>query len=291
MALNGEQNALWKVWEERDPITIPGTCYTLRGFSIAALRTNFYIKELGVMLDGGLSAEYSPDHIFITHSHTDHIASLPFHMYSTKPESKIQIYCPEDSCKNLDKMIKSMLNINNDIPNMDNINPLYDLIPVKEGSFYLTLRNRKFRIEVIKCYHTISCLGFGFIEIRNKLKEEYMKLSQKEIAELRKSGVEISHEVEYPVFCYLGDTSRKILENKNIEKYKNIMIECTFIEKEDLEQADLTLHMHWDYLKDYVNDHLNTTFILYHFSRRYKRSDIKKFFDGVKLDNIIPWIN
>ncbi|ARF11780.1 beta-lactamase superfamily domain [Klosneuvirus KNV1] len=291
MALNGEQNALWKVWEERDPITIPGTCYTLRGFSIAALRTNFYVKELGVMLDGGLSAEYSPDHIFITHSHTDHIASLPFHMYATKPNSKIQIYCPEDSCHNIDKMIKSMININNELPNIDNNNPYYDLIPVKEGSFYLTIRNRKFRIEVIKCYHTISCVGYGFIEVRNKLNDEYVKLPQKDIAELRKSGVEISHEVEYPIFCYLGDTSRKILENKEIEKYKNIMIECTFIEKEDLGQADQTLHMHWDYMENYIMSHSEITFILYHFSRRYKRSEIKKFFDNAKLSNIIPWIN
>lgn len=291
MALNGEQNALWKVWEERDPITIPGTCYTLRGFSIAALRTNFYIKELGIMLDGGLSAEYSPDHIFITHSHTDHIASLPFHMYANKQNSKIQIYCPKDSCQVVDTMIKSMININDDLPNINTVNPYYDLIPVKEGSFHLLIRNRKFRIEVIKCYHTVSCVGYGLIEIRSKLNEEYIGLPQKDIAELRKSGVEISHEVEYPVFCYLGDTSKEILSNPEIMKYKNLMIECTFIEKEDVEQADQTLHMHWDYLKDFVKDHSEITFILYHFSRRYKRSEIKKFFDEMDLKNVIPWIN
>ena len=94
MAEHNEQNALWKVWDDREPITIPGTQYTLRGFSIAALRTNFFIKELSIMLDGGLSANYSPDHIFITHSHTDHIANLPFHLYSAKENSKIQIYAP-----------------------------------------------------------------------------------------------------------------------------------------------------------------------------------------------------
>lgn len=48
-------NALWNTWNDREPIKIPNTEYTLKGFSIAALRTNFYIKELGIMLDAGLS--------------------------------------------------------------------------------------------------------------------------------------------------------------------------------------------------------------------------------------------
>src|SRR5438094_6939082 len=36
-------NALWRVWEDHEPMRIPETTYTLRGFSIAALRTHFYI--------------------------------------------------------------------------------------------------------------------------------------------------------------------------------------------------------------------------------------------------------
>ncbi|QKF94465.1 ribonuclease Z [Fadolivirus algeromassiliense] len=291
MSLNSEQNALWKVWEDRDPITLPDTTYTLRGFSIAALRTNFYIKELGIMLDGGLSASYSPDYIFITHSHTDHVASLPFHLYSAKLDTKMQIYVPEESLDNIDKMINSVININADVPGIDEYDPLYCLIPVRDGVINQIIRGKKFKIEIIKCYHGVPCVGYGFIEMRNKLKEEYRDLPPNEIGKLRKSGIDVTHEVEYPIFCFLGDTSKEILNDSRIQKYRTIMIECTFINKEDIEQADKTMHMHWDYLKDYVESHPDNTFILYHFSRRNKKSDIEQFFENMNIPNVIPWIN
>ncbi len=74
-------NPLYKAWEAREPIKLAGTQYTLRGFSIAGYRTNFYIKELDLMLDAGISANFAPKKILITHCHSDHIANLPFHLY------------------------------------------------------------------------------------------------------------------------------------------------------------------------------------------------------------------
>lgn len=298
MSIN-ETNALWNVWNDRDPIEIPNTEYTLKGFSVAALRTNFYIKELGVMLDGGLSANIYADHIFITHAHSDHIASLPFHLYSVKPESKIQIYAPEEACKNLDQFIQSLLMINMEFPDGElnnNENQIvnekcYDLIPLKPSTFELNIKNKVFKIEAIKCYHGVPCLGYGFIEKRNKLKQEYLGLSPKEIGMLKKRGIDICIEVEFPIFCFLGDTSKEILNDTSLEKYKTIMIECTFITDDDIEQANKTSHMHWKSLEPYILSHPSITFILYHFSRRYKKSDLEIFFKKMDLQNVIAWIN
>ena len=78
------------------------------GYSIAALRTNFYIKELGLMLDAGLSiAKVTINHMLITHCHSDHIATLPFHIYSYKENEKIKIYIP----KGIEKHIKDFIEI------------------------------------------------------------------------------------------------------------------------------------------------------------------------------------
>ena len=66
MSQGSEINSLWKVWDtslkvsydkQNDSINIStdtqckldGTEYTIRGFSIAALRTNFIIKELNII--------------------------------------------------------------------------------------------------------------------------------------------------------------------------------------------------------------------------------------------------
>jgi ribonuclease Z len=292
--MSNELNALWKVWDDRPAIKIPNTEYTLRGFSIAALRTNFYIKELNIMLDGGLSSHYAPLYIFITHAHSDHIASLPFHLYSGTPERKVQIYVPEQSSHNLAILIKSVLNVNDGYQNpefAEMSTRYYDIIPLKPNKFELFINNKKFMIEVIECFHGIPCLGYGFCEVRNKLKEEYAHSSGKEIGILRKQGVSVSYESEYPFLCFLGDTSPQILHDVKIEKYKNLMIECTFIEDEDIEQAIKTHHMHWIWLKPYILSHPNILFILYHFSKRYKRSYLEEFFKKESLDNIIAWIN
>ena len=43
------------------------------------------------MLDAGISANYHMKNILITHNHSDHIASLPFHLYNTTNNNNITI--------------------------------------------------------------------------------------------------------------------------------------------------------------------------------------------------------
>ncbi len=71
-------NYLWNVWNQQSE-KIKGTEFTLMGFSVAALRTNFFVRELNVMFDAGLSSNYSPTNIFLTHCHSDHFTNLGWH--------------------------------------------------------------------------------------------------------------------------------------------------------------------------------------------------------------------
>jgi len=94
-------NSFWSCWDKS--ITIQNTKYTLAGFSIAALRTSFYIKELKIMFDAGLHAEFVPEVILVTHQHSDHCANLPYHLYSTP------IHCNYIYQKNLQIELKIIL--------------------------------------------------------------------------------------------------------------------------------------------------------------------------------------
>lgn len=67
------------------------------------------------------------------------------------------------------------------------------------------------------------------------------------------------------------------------------MIECTFLEESEKERAFETKHMHWDDLSEYIKENQEITFILYHFSSRYKREYINDFFKIVNLSNVIVW--
>lgn len=286
-------NPLWNVWNDHSSIKLPGN-YTLQGFSIAALRTNFYVSELGLMLDAGISANYSPDYICVTHGHADHSANLPCHLYSKK-DGKIKIYVPMDSQKKFDGYIDSSIVLGKDNYIMDEKDidmRFHDVVGVNGGNkIDVVMKGKDFIIEVINCYHSIPCVGFGFIEKRKKLKTEYSKLPGKEIAILRKSGVDINEIIHLNQFCFLGDTSKEILEKEweILKKYKCIMIECTFIKDDDYEQAEKTKHMHWKDLESYVKDNRDIMFILFHFSQRYKKAEIVSFFDVLNYKNVQHW--
>ena len=86
------------------------------------------------------------------------------------------------------------------------------------------------------------------------MKEEFKNLSGKEIGELRKKGENIYFEQQYPFFLFLGDTSKEILKDESLKKYRTIMIECTFIYDEDLPQAEKTFHIHWKNLEDFIKE-------------------------------------
>lgn len=293
--------AVWKIWDIHEPFSIPDTQFTIKGYSVAALRTNFFIKELGIMLDAGLSSpNYTIEHIFITHGHADHTANAPFHIYAKKENMKIQMYAPREMTKFLKSYVESAYLLSSDC-DFEALNiqsedlylyNYYEMKSVSSGDkFEINIKNRNYTVEVIKCYHSVPCVGYGLIEKRQKLKEEYKHLSGKEIGELRKKGENINYIQDCHFLLFLGDTSKEILKDENIKKYKTIMIECTFLYDDDLDQAEKTFHIHWKDLEPFVEENPNITFVLYHFSQRYKQKELIDFFEKVELKNIFPWIN
>ena len=295
---------LWKCWKEHPVSPIPGSPQlTLMGWSVAALRTNFYIKELGLMLDAGLSGPTCTiNHLLVTHCHSDHVANLPFHLYSYKAPDKIQIYVPKGIESHIKEYIESAyLLSSHTFPEEENIKRedlhlygFYDLITVEPGNdLRIKIKNENYGLEIFKCYHPVPCVGYGVYTIRKKLKEEYTKLSGKEIGELRKKGVDINYDYIKKLFVYLGDTGKEIFEKEEwakIVEYPAIIIECTFILEDEKEQAIKTQHLHWDDLAPIVDKYTNNTFILIHFSQRYNNSEIKKFFEEKNRKNVIPWV-
>jgi len=295
-------NSFWKQVSAKFPIK--GTPWTFSGYSVAARNTIIIINELGIAFDCGLETDQNLSHIFISHTHLDHVKATPQYIIDPSNGKIPIVIIPKPSASNFKSFVTSAIAMTKHEAKFSvKMQTIEVSLKPKEKSAILPdiliVKNIRFRIEIIRCNHSTPTTGYGLIEIRSKLKDEYKGLSQIELNALKQSGIEICYDVEIPHFCYLGDTDHKVLGdpdkknpgsyiayNKCLEKYFTIFVECTFYDSVDISQAKSAKHMHWIWLEPYIRDHPNTQFVLYHFSMRYKPKNIIEFFSSTGIPNI-----
>jgi len=276
-------------------IKLKDTPWTLVGDSRAARRTMFWIPELDIFFDAGIHTDLKPQVIFISHSHYDHTRELP--CYLLDPNPNLTIFVPQQSQKLITNFIESAISMNK--------HSLLTKIDCKiigtsiSKDEIIKIKNIKFKIELFKCTHSIETNGYGLIEYRKCLNPifntpEYQDASgnpdPKKLAFVASEGHKLNILIEIPQVCYLLDTDHRILQTHkdSISKYKNVIIECTFIDDEHKQEARDTRHMLWSNLKPFILEFPHIQFILCHFSMRYKESEIIEFFKKENIKNVIP---
>ena len=200
------------------------------------------------------------------------------------------IIVPEPIVDNVKDVITSMFRLSTRNLKL-RVHERYNIIGViPDTELILNIKNHDWKIDIIRCHHSVPTDGFGFSELRKKLKDEYKGMEKEDIIRLKREGVELTELVEYPQFCYLGDTTHKVLENDILLKFPVIMIECTFLEYEYIREAKKKKHINWYNLEPYIREHPEIQFILYHFSARYNpygSNLVDSFFSEYQdIDNI-----
>lgn len=269
----------------RQKWVIPNTTWRISGFSRAANRTGFYIPDLDIMLDAGPQCYNHPQQIFITHTHGDHIACLPFTLIGADemPE-KTQLHAPKAAESHIIKYINALFEASAMMPIEELLADRTESIYAYNGYdtptiFRTTCKKTLLQVSVVLCDHSIPTISYCFSEVKNKLKVEYAGTPGTEIAKLRKEGTAVTEEVVKHAFAYICDTSIEILTAyPEILTFPVVFIECTFLYPEEKENAVATKHIHWEDLKPYVLAYQDILFVLIHFSLRYKDAEILEFF-------------
>ena len=169
--------------------------WTLRGTSRSAHATAWYIPELGVAVDAGAVVYTNrPDHLFITHTHADHVFRLPTHATGLVDRYLHAAQALTDSREPEPGFVWTRA---------------YDLNGVVPGDAFVINRGRM-RADVIGCDHSVPCMGYIFSLLRNKLKAELVGLSGPEIGALRKTGTCVMQEQAIPSVAFLGDTTPEV---------------------------------------------------------------------------------
>lgn len=254
--------------------TIKHKEYTIEGYSRAAVQSYWRVPELKLGFDLGAQPWdfMGTSTWFVTHTHLDHIASLPVYvarrrMMKMDPPT---IYLPAHAVELVEHVLKAFQRLDRGRLPCE----IKSVLPGDEIEL-----SRELMVTACATKHTVPSLGYIVWERRKKLKAEYQTLRGDQIRDLRVAGVEVSEERRFPLLAYTGDTSPEGLDNNPVMFEAEMLIaEMTFVapnhRKEKIHKHG---HMHLDDWVQRRDLFKNQLIIAGHFSTRYHDKQIEHF--------------
>jgi ribonuclease Z len=264
---------------------------TIEGYSRAAVQSYWRVQELkiGFELGGSPWSFTGTQTMFVTHSHLDHLASIPVYvarrrMMKMEPP---KIYLPAEAVENVQRLLQIW-------QRLDRGRMLVELVGVRPGD-EIEL-SREHVVTAFATKHTVPSLGYVVWDRRKKLKPEYQGRTGDEIRELRLSGAEVTQEVRVPILCYVGDSAPAGLDNyPPIYEAQVLITEMTFFRPEHRkEKIHKFGHTHLDDILDRADRFHNELIILSHFSTRYHerqiRTAVERRFPQSLIERVHLWM-
>lgn len=245
---------------------------TIEGYSRAAVQSYWRIGELklGFDLGGSPWSFMGTSSIFVSHAHLDHLAAIPVfvarrRMMKMEPPT---IYLPEEVVENVQRLLHVW-------QRLDRGRMLCQLIPVKPGDEIQFTREHV--VTVFATKHTVPSVGYVVWDRRRKLKPEYQGLPGDKIRDLRLAGEEVTHEVRFPLVCYVGDSAPAGLDGyPPVYEAQVLITELTFFRPEHRkEKIHKFGHTHLDDIIERADKFQNELIICAHFSTRYQDQQIR----------------
>ena len=259
--------------------TIEAGDLTIAGYSVAGEESVVLVPELDVAFDIGRcpSEALSVNNVFITHGHTDHTIGLLYY-FAQRDFQGIdpgRAIVPPYMVEPLEKLMTTWGQI-------DGKTPPHQIVGLQPGDDFEIRRNLLARSFPTK--HSRSSMGFSIIDVRRKLKDEYLGLEGPQIVELKNKGVEITDVSEVPLVCYIGDTMPGNFSSlPYVRDARVLLVECTFFDDDHRSRARDGRHVHVDQLEQVLDGMNNQLVIITHLTRRTPMALARR-----KLKKILP---
>ncbi len=246
--------------------------YRIQGISIAGEETFVQIPELGVCFDIGRAprASLTSDFVALSHGHMDHSAGLAYY-FSQRNFQGIgtgTVICHPRLEGPIHGVMKAWIDL-------ENQRTPHNIVPLEPDQEHTIKNNIVLRAFATR--HTVPSLGYIAIEKRSKLREEFVGLPQPKLVELKKQGVEITQVHDIPLVCFTGDTMwGEHFDRPDVLNAKILITECTFLEPEHRDRADVGKHLHLEHIAQLMEKSQADAVILTHLSRRTHISEAKQ---------------
>ena len=247
--------------------------FTVMGYSVAGEESVIAVPELDVCFDIGKAPEQviPINNVLLTHGHIDHASGIAYYLSHRQfcGQAAGRVFVPEGLVEPVQEILDAWGRLDgNEVP--------CELFGVKAGDEYRIKPNIFMR--VFDTVHNRNSVGYTVIELRKKLKEEYVGMSGSKLVELKKKGVEIDRRIEIPLVTYLGDTAAvgDYAELDYVRQSRVLITECTFFLDEHKDRARAGRHTHVDDLAGFLEPMENKYIVLTHFTQRTHIREAKR---------------
>jgi len=238
--------------------------FTLAGYSVAGEESVIIAPELDCVFDIGKCPReaLAINNVLLSHGHMDHAAGLPYYFAQRDFQGIANgvALVPANLVDPLKDLMQAWGAVEGHVPP-------HRFAGMTDGDEYEIRRGLVARAFATS--HVAGSLGFSLVEVRHKLKEQYLGLSGPEIVSLKEKGVEITRKLEVPFVAYLGDTARANYAHlPHVADARALLIECTFFDGDHVRRARLGKHLHVGDLPEVLEGMNNERIILVHVTRR-----------------------
>lgn len=244
-----------------------------RGVSIAGRETWFHVPSLDLAFDVGRcpSEVVAAPSLFLSHAHLDHAGGLAY--WASQRRLLRLAHARVHTDPAAVPAWREILALHAGLEGVEYHVSVEGLAPGASVDLRKDLSVSAFRAD-----HRVPALGFVASEVRRRLVPGWQGRPEEEIRDAVARGEEVTRPCPRPLVAFTGDTGVGFFENAPREAFeaKVLLLECSFVEPEDVPRARNYGHLHLDDVAERAGLFANEAVVLTHLTLRGSPDELRR---------------